>query len=64
MAIGVVGKYGQNQTGWIAICDRVGKFCDKIAVSIASSFLAVVGLAVLAVMSAHKLKSLPYLEGN
>ncbi|KAI3457790.1 hypothetical protein Pfo_014453 [Paulownia fortunei] len=63
MAIGYVGRFGQAQTGWIAICDRVAKFCDKIMVSILSSFLAVICLVVLTVMSAHKLKSEPYLGG-
>ncbi|KAL7145861.1 hypothetical protein ABFS83_06G002500 [Erythranthe nasuta] len=61
MAIGYVGRFGQAQTGWIAICDRVEIFCYKILVSIASSFLAVICLVVLTVMSAHKLKSDSYL---
>ncbi|PIN01707.1 hypothetical protein CDL12_25783 [Handroanthus impetiginosus] len=61
-AIGFVGRYGQAKTGWVAICDRVAKFCDKIIVSIASSYLAVAGLLVLTVLSAHKLKSESFLE--
>ncbi|KAK4417938.1 CASP-like protein 1F2 [Sesamum alatum] len=66
MAIGYVGRFGQPQTGWIAICDRVPKFCDKILVSIVSSFLAVICLLVLTLMTAHKLKSdvHPYLEAG
>ncbi|KAG8385011.1 hypothetical protein BUALT_Bualt04G0177800 [Buddleja alternifolia] len=63
MAIGYVGKFGQSQTGWIAICDKVAKFCDKIMASIASSFVAVICLFVLTLMSAHNLKSHPYLDG-
>ncbi|KAL0331819.1 UNVERIFIED_CONTAM: CASP-like protein 1F1 [Sesamum calycinum] len=59
MAIGYVGRFGQPQTGWIPICDRVPKFCDKILVSIVSSFLAVICLLVLTIMSVHKLKSHP-----
>ncbi|KAK6155349.1 hypothetical protein DH2020_009597 [Rehmannia glutinosa] len=60
MAIGYVGRFGMVQTGWMAICDRVEKFCDKIMVSIVSSFVAIICLLVLTVMSAHKLKSAPY----
>ncbi|CAA2994684.1 CASP-like protein 1F2 [Olea europaea var. sylvestris] len=57
-AIGSVGKYGQSQTGWIKICDRVDKFCDRILVSIALSYLASISLFVLTIMGAYKLKSL------
>ncbi|KAK4483245.1 hypothetical protein RD792_010429 [Penstemon davidsonii] len=59
MAIGYVGRFGQQKTGWISICDRVQKFCDKIMVSIVLSFLAVIFLLLLTVTSAYKLKSLP-----
>ncbi|KAL6509141.1 hypothetical protein OROGR_022451 [Orobanche gracilis] len=56
-AIGYVGRFGQSETGWLSICDRVAKFCDKIMASIVSSFVAVICLIVLILMSAHKLKS-------
>ncbi|CAK9175164.1 unnamed protein product [Ilex paraguariensis] len=58
-AIGYVGRYGQSQTGWIAICDRVGKFCDKVTLSVSLSYLAVFCLLMLTIMDAYKLKSLP-----
>ncbi|KAA8548273.1 hypothetical protein F0562_004466 [Nyssa sinensis] len=56
-AIGLVGLYGQNQMGWVAISDRVGKFCDRVTLSIAFSYVAFVGYSILTIMSAHKLKS-------
>ncbi|XP_057800552.1 CASP-like protein 1F2 [Salvia miltiorrhiza] len=64
MAIGFVGRYGQSQTGWVSICDRVQKFCDKIMVSIVISFLAAICLFLLTLMSAHNLKSHSFLESN
>ncbi|KAL2500182.1 CASP-like protein 1F1 [Abeliophyllum distichum] len=57
-AIGYVGKFGQSQTGWVGICDRVDKFCDKILLSIALSYVAFISLFVLAIMAAYKLNSL------
>ncbi|KAH6829927.1 hypothetical protein C2S53_018698 [Perilla frutescens var. hirtella] len=60
MAIGFVGKFGQAETGWMSICDRVQEFCDKMTVSIVTSFLAVICLFLLTVMSAYNLKSQPY----
>ncbi|KAL3653883.1 hypothetical protein CASFOL_003564 [Castilleja foliolosa] len=56
MAIGYLGRFGQSKTGWMPVCDRVPKFCDKIILSIVSSFVAVICLLVLTIMSAHKLK--------
>ncbi|KAL3630871.1 hypothetical protein CASFOL_023855 [Castilleja foliolosa] len=62
MAIGYVGRFGQSQTGWIPICDHLARFCDKIMMSIVSSFVAVICLLVLTIMSAHKLKSHTYIH--
>ncbi|GFQ01104.1 CASP-like protein 1f2 [Phtheirospermum japonicum] len=63
MAIGYVGRFGQSESGWMPICDRVPKFCDKIMASIVSSFVAVICLFVLTIMSAHKLKCEPFIDG-
>ncbi|CAA0824608.1 CASP-like protein 1C2 [Striga hermonthica] len=63
MAIGYVGRYGQSKTGWMPVCDRVAKFCDKIIASIVSSFVALICLVLLTIMSAHKLKSHAYSHG-
>jgi len=50
-AIGYVGRYGQDQTGWTKICDNVHKFCDFVVVSIALSYLAFICLFILTVMA-------------
>ncbi|XP_057982606.1 CASP-like protein 1F2 [Malania oleifera] len=56
-AIGYVGHNGQDQTAWIAICDQVGKFCMRVLISIILSYLAFACFFLLAILSAHKLKS-------
>ncbi|KAL5979199.1 hypothetical protein ACLOJK_019097 [Asimina triloba] len=33
-AVAYVGLYGNSHTGWAAICDRFGKFCDRIIISL------------------------------
>ncbi|MFQ6632683.1 hypothetical protein Gotur_008401 [Gossypium turneri] len=53
-AIGMVARDGNGHTGWIKICDRFEKFCHKVTVSMALSYVAVVCLLVLTVMSACK----------
>uniref|UniRef100_A0A7C9DM27 CASP-like protein n=1 Tax=Opuntia streptacantha TaxID=393608 RepID=A0A7C9DM27_OPUST len=50
-AIGYVGRYGQDQTGWTKICDNVHKFCDFVMVSIALSYLSFICLFILTVMA-------------
>ncbi|GFS38392.1 hypothetical protein Acr_00g0057230 [Actinidia rufa] len=57
-AIGEVGRDGMNQVGWVAICNRVGKFCDKVTLSVSLSYMVLVCYAALTVLSVHKLKSL------
>ncbi|XP_040933352.1 CASP-like protein 1F2 isoform X1 [Gossypium hirsutum] len=52
--IGMVARDGNGHTGWLKICDRFEKFCDKVTVSMALSYVAVVCLLVLTVMSAGK----------
>ncbi|KAJ8441592.1 hypothetical protein Cgig2_023156 [Carnegiea gigantea] len=50
-AIGYVGRYGQDQTGWTKICDNVHKFCNFVMVSIALSYLSFICLFILTVMA-------------
>lgn len=50
-AIGYVGRYGQDQTGWTKICDNVNKFCNFVMVSIALSYIAFLCLFVLTIMA-------------
>ncbi|KAL3753608.1 hypothetical protein ACJRO7_000938 [Eucalyptus globulus] len=53
MAIGYVGKHIDAHIGWMPICDHLGKFCDKVAVSIAISFASFLLLMILTVISAR-----------
>ncbi|KAF8042062.1 hypothetical protein BT93_A0608 [Corymbia citriodora subsp. variegata] len=34
VAIGSVGKHGNAHVGWMPICNHLGKFCDRITISI------------------------------
>ncbi|CAK9172004.1 unnamed protein product [Ilex paraguariensis] len=56
-AVGYVGRFGQSQTGWMAICDHMGKFCGKVMLSLLFSYLAFFSLFTLTIMAAYKLKS-------
>ncbi|XP_038709927.1 CASP-like protein 1F1 [Tripterygium wilfordii] len=51
-AIGYVGQFGNSHIGWLAICDHFGKFCHKLICSIALSFVSVLSLLALTIMSA------------
>ncbi|KAF8378052.1 hypothetical protein HHK36_029386 [Tetracentron sinense] len=53
-AIGFVGLYGNNHTGWMAICNEFGKFCNRLTVSVAFSYLSFLIFFILTVMSANK----------
>ncbi|KAK4477295.1 hypothetical protein RD792_016510 [Penstemon davidsonii] len=57
LAIGFVALFGQQKRGWIPICFRVQQYCLKTTVGIVSTFIAVVCLHLLVVLSAYKLKS-------
>lgn len=60
-AVGMVGYDGIAQVGWSAICGSVGKFCHKLTLSLAFSFMIMLCYLALAVSSAHELK---YLAGG
>lgn len=60
-AVGMVGLDGIAQVGWSAICGNVGKFCHKMTLSLAFSFMGMLCYLALAVLSAHELK---YLAGG
>ena len=51
-AIGYVGKYGNSHSGWIAICDNFGKFCDKVTISVMLSYFAFGFYLFLTIISA------------
>ncbi|KAK4757125.1 hypothetical protein SAY87_007252 [Trapa incisa] len=54
-AIGYVGRYGEERTGWLAVCDQVAKFCNRTLASIILSYLAFFCYFALSIISAHKL---------
>ena len=53
-AIGYVGRYGNSHTGWMQICDRLNRFCHKVTTSMILSYLSVLCLLVLTIISASK----------
>ncbi|KAI4375225.1 hypothetical protein MLD38_013120 [Melastoma candidum] len=56
-AIGYVGKYGEQKMGWLPLCDRINKFCIRVTVSIAFSYIAFLCFLALILLSASKLVS-------
>ncbi|KAK4370747.1 hypothetical protein RND71_010222 [Anisodus tanguticus] len=53
-AIGYVGKYGENHSGWMPICDHVSKFCHKVTTSVMLSYFAVILYLFLTIISANQ----------
>ncbi|KAH9602475.1 hypothetical protein KSS87_007978 [Heliosperma pusillum] len=52
-SIGYVGIYGQTETFWTKICNNVGKFCVKVAISVGFSYAAFLCLFVLTIVSSY-----------
>ncbi|KAL3624892.1 hypothetical protein CASFOL_031560 [Castilleja foliolosa] len=42
IAIGQLGKKGNNHAGWLPICGQVPKFCDHITGALVSGFVAAI----------------------
>ncbi|XP_051115484.1 CASP-like protein 1F2 [Andrographis paniculata] len=59
-AVGWVGKYGNSHTGWTAICDHFGRFCNRI---IAAVVLAYIGLALFMILTAISAKRIASSHG-
>ncbi|XP_051119125.1 CASP-like protein 1F1 [Andrographis paniculata] len=53
-AIGMVGKYGNDKTGWMAICDYFPKFCRRSTVAVGCSYVGFLCYLILTVVSATK----------
>ncbi|XVF13856.1 hypothetical protein REPUB_Repub09cG0005100 [Reevesia pubescens] len=53
-AVGYISKYGEEKMGWMAICNRVGKFCNQMTIAMVLSYLAFFSYFALAVMSSNK----------
>ncbi|XP_077251676.1 CASP-like protein 1F1 [Tasmannia lanceolata] len=58
-AIGYVGRYGNSHTGWMAICDQFGMFCDKVMGALVCSFGAIILFFLLTILSAHRQRQIP-----
>ncbi|XP_030512193.1 CASP-like protein 1F2 [Rhodamnia argentea] len=58
-AIGYVGRYGEEKMGWVALCNRVTKFCNQVLVSVVFSYLAFFCYLAITIISASKLPSHP-----
>ncbi|OMO85501.1 hypothetical protein CCACVL1_10151 [Corchorus capsularis] len=52
--VGYISKYGQEKSGWMAICDRVAKFCNQMMIAMVLSYLAFFSYFALAIMSTNK----------
>ncbi|KAL5543827.1 hypothetical protein UlMin_007611 [Ulmus minor] len=57
-AIGYVGKYGNEHTGWLPICDHFHKYCKRLTTSMAFSYFAVFLFLILTILSATKSKQI------
>ncbi|KAE8710076.1 Endosomal targeting BRO1-like domain-containing protein [Hibiscus syriacus] len=53
-AVGYISRYGEQKMGWMAICNRVNKFCNHMTIAIVLSYLAFFSYFALAVMSSCK----------
>ncbi|PRQ54328.1 putative casparian strip membrane protein [Rosa chinensis] len=61
-AIGYLGKYGEEQMTWHATCGYVSKFCNRMSISLAFSYLAFFACLLLNLMSAHALIYRPIIK--
>ncbi|XWS43964.1 hypothetical protein CRYUN_Cryun15aG0004100 [Craigia yunnanensis] len=53
-AVGYISRYGEEKMGWMAICNRVGMFCNQMMISMVLSYLAFFSYFAFAVMSSNK----------
>ncbi|KAL3835367.1 hypothetical protein ACJIZ3_010103 [Penstemon smallii] len=53
-AVGYIGKYGNNYTGWMPICDHFAKFCHKIIFAALLSYFGILLYLILTIISANK----------
>ncbi|XP_048141591.1 CASP-like protein 1C3 [Rhodamnia argentea] len=58
VAIGRVGKKGNNHAGWLPICGQVPKFCDRVIGALIVGFVAAAIYLVLLLCSLHSLFAL------
>lgn len=58
-AIGYVGRYGEKKMTWQPTCGYVSKYCNRMSISLAFSYLAFFAYLLLTFTSALTLMSHP-----
>ncbi|KAK3026753.1 hypothetical protein RJ639_042206 [Escallonia herrerae] len=53
------GSIWQKETGWMPICGKLGRFCDRVMYSVILSILAFFCFLLLIIMAANRLKYHP-----
>ncbi|GMI68303.1 hypothetical protein HRI_000499600 [Hibiscus trionum] len=53
-AAGYIGRYGEEKMGWMAVCNRVGIFCNHMMIAMVLSYLAFFSYFALTVMSSNR----------
>lgn len=56
-AAGYISRYGEDKMGWMPVCGRVSKFCDRMLVAMVFSYLAFLAYLFLTIIAASKLMS-------
>ncbi|KAE8694420.1 CASP-like protein 1F3 [Hibiscus syriacus] len=54
-AVGYISRYGEDKMGWMAVCNHVGKLCNRMMISMVFSYLAFFSYFALSLMSGNKL---------
>lgn len=54
-AVGYVGRHGEERMTWHSVCGYVSKFCNKMMVATALSYLTFFAYLALILISAHGL---------
>ncbi|XP_051134954.1 CASP-like protein 1C1 [Andrographis paniculata] len=53
LAVGQVGKNGNNHAGWMPICGQVPKFCDHVTGALIAGFIAAIVHFLIVLFSLH-----------
>ncbi|KAI5657076.1 hypothetical protein M9H77_25869 [Catharanthus roseus] len=53
LAIGQVGKNGNEHAGWLPICNQVPKFCDRVTGALIAGFVASIIYFIIILLSLH-----------
>lgn len=56
-AMGYLGKYGNSHAGWMPICGYFDKYCNRITIAVALSYIGFLFYFFLTIISASKSRS-------